>query len=62
MIKKNIAVFSAINAMILENTIIIFFDMLCDEHSNKKDSFHPQTVYSSRVQKKGEGDEKISSL
>lgn len=25
MIKKNIAMFSAINAMILENTIIIFF-------------------------------------
>ena len=36
--------------------------MLCDEHSNEKDSFHPQTVYSSRVQKKGEEDEKISSL
>ena len=29
---------------------------LTDEYGNEKTSLHPQTVYSSRVQKKSEGD------
>ena len=35
--------------------------MQCDEYSNEKDFLHPQTVYSSGVQKKGEGDGKITT-
>jgi hypothetical protein len=31
-------------------------ETLTDEYGNEKTSLHPQTVYSSRVQKKSEGD------
>ena len=53
MILKNIAVFSTINSMILESTVMIFFRNECNDED---DSLHLWTPYLSGVQKKGERD------
>lgn len=56
---KNIAMFSRIDPMILETSVMLFFR---NEYNDEDTSLHPQTPDLSDVQKKGEGVDKMLYL